>query len=294
MPGPIPAIELPLLRKLGIEVSRGILSRASLEAAASNMNVSLGEFMHALHAAQGEIGAQLSGGPTTEAAASFARQVYSASQALEGAGELASLEAAAAETATLSGSAGSVAGSVATGGRALGFFGRIGSVIGLTGGAATLAGIAATVITLGGLVYGGSIIAGEMSADSPTAEYGSAVNDPRGEPPAAPTNTVAEEPYAVYVLTNVSGGTIWISQESSLKSSLACQFEGGGLCASQGGSDRPVTYTKLSQDYFTRDAAFTDFCSAITSEPRNYELAFGTKATVYGGDYWIDLLPSCD
>lgn len=299
MPGPIPTIELSVLRKLGLEVSRGTFTRAALEAAAGKMKISLGEFMQALHAAQGEIG-QLTTGPTREAAASFARQVYSAAQTLEGASELTALETAAAETASLAGSAaggaaGGAAGSVATGGSVLGFFGRIGAAIGLTGTAATVAGLAATVLTLGAIVYGGSQIAGTLSADSPTAQYGDAANQPRGEPPAAPTSSpAAEERYAVFLLTNVSGGSIWIAQESSLKTALACQFEGGGLCADQGGSDRPVAYTKLSSDYFAYDGAHADFCSAISSEPRNYDLAFGTKATVYGGDYWIDLVAGCD
>lgn len=254
------------------------------------MGVGLGEFMNALHAAQGEIGRQLSAGPTRQAAASFARQVYGAAHALQGAGELATLEAAAA------GEVASVASTVATGGRLLGFFGRIGAAIGLTGAAATAAGIAATVVVLGGLVYGGAQIAGSMSGDSPTAQYGDAVNRPRGEPPAGPTNSPApEERYAVFLLTNVANGSIWVGQESSLKGSLTCNFKGGGLYANAGGADVPLQYSQVSSgDYFTYEAAHTDFCSAISSELRDYILAFGTKATIYGGDYWVDLVGPCE
>jgi hypothetical protein len=258
------------------------------------MGVGLGEFMNALHAAQGEIGRQLSAGPTRQAAASFARQVYGAAHALEGAGELATLEAAAAEAAA-AGEVASVASTAATGGRLLGFFGRIGSAIGLTGAAATAAGIVATVAALGVIVAGGAQIAGSMSGDDPV-QYGSAVNEPRGEPPAGPTIApAAEERYAVFLLTNVAGGSIWVGTESSLKGSLTCNFEGGGLCANAGGADVPLQYSQVSSgDYFGYEGAHADFCSAITSEEREYILAFGVKATVYGGDYWIDLVGPCE
>lgn len=287
MAGSIPTIPGSILRQLSSQVSQSTLSRASLEAAARQMGVGLGEFMNALHAAQGEIGSQLSAGPTRQAAASLARQVYGAAHALEGASEIAALETAAGQTAA------TVAGSVATGGRVLGFFGRIGSFIGLSGAAATAAGVVATVATLGVIVAGGAQLAGSMSGDDPV-QYGSAVNEPRGEPPAAPTNTAApEEKYAVWLLENVSDGTIYVSQESSLKGTLTCQFGGGGLCANAGGADRPLQYRKLSQDYSTYAGAHTDFCSAIEGDPQNVDIAFASRATLYGGLYWIDEVQRC-
>jgi hypothetical protein len=295
-----------------------------LEAAASKMKISLGEFMHALSATRGEVG-KLATGPTRDAIASYARQIYNATRLLEGGSQITALGetaaaaaggggaagagaaatgAGAAETgagagAAASGSgaaaAGSGASTVATGGRVLGFFGRIGAAIGLTGAAATAAGIAATVLTLGALTYGGARLAGDLAGDSPTAQYGDAANRPRGEPPAAPTNTAApEERYAVWLLTNVASGSVFVGQESAINGTLTCQWGGGGLCADSGGADIPTEYTKLSADYFTLEAAHTDFCTAMTSEPKYIPIAFGTKATVYGGDYWIDFVEPCE
>jgi hypothetical protein len=294
MAGPFPSIPTSILRDLSSQVSRDTLSRASLQAAASKMNLGLKEFIHALKVASGEVGGSVAegvGGLARQEAASLASQVCKGVRTLKAAGELTALEAAGGAAST----AGSAAGSIGLGARVLGFFGRIGGAVGLTGTAATVAG----AITVGALVVGATIggarIAGELSADSPTAQYGDAANRPRGEPPAAPTaSVVAQEPFAVWLVTNVANGSIFVGQESSIKGTITCQWGGGGLCADSGGADIPTEYRKLSQDYFTWEGAHTDYCAALTSEPRNYDLAFGTKATIYGGDYWIDFVLPCE
>ena len=295
MSGPIPSISTSILRSLANQVSQGTFTQASLEAAAGKMKVGLGQLMRALHAAQGEIGAQLSTGATRQTAASLARQVYSASQGLGSAAQLATLEAeAAAAAATAAETAGAGASAVGMGACALGLFGRVGSLVGLTGTAATVAGALAVGALVGGLVIGGARLAGSMSGDSATAQYGDAANATRGaRPDAVDPGKGDDEPYAVFLMTNVSGGSIWVGQESSLKASLTCNFNGGGHCANNGGADIPVTYQKMSSDHFTFETAVTDYCASLDSEPVNWNLQFGTKAKVYGGDYWIDTAPGC-
>ena len=49
----------------------------------------------------------------------------------------------------------------------------------------------------------------------------------------------------------------------------------------------------MSSDHFTFETAVTDYCASLDSEPVNWNLQFGTKAKVYGGDYWIDTAPGC-
>ena len=133
-----------------------------------------------------------------------------------------------------------------------------------------------------------------MSGDSATAQYGDAAVATRGaRPDAVDPGKGDDEPYAVFLMTNVSGGSIWVGQESSLKASLTCNFNGGGHCANNGGADIPVTYQKMSSDHFTFETAVTDYCASLDSEPVNWNLQFGTKAKVYGGDYWIDTAPGC-
>ncbi len=37
----------------------------------------------------------------------------------------------------------------------------------------------------------------------------------------------------------------------------------------------------------------TDYCTSLQSEPVNWDLQWGTKAKIYGADYWIDTAPGC-
>ncbi len=298
MSAPVPPIDYNVLKDLAFQASKQTLTRASLEAAAAKMKVTVGQLMWSLKSATTELVNPTTGArATAETVAGWARQVYSTARTIEGMSALESAAAAAAETTAVATETAGAGSAVASGGRVLGFFGRIGSIGGwLSGGAATAAGIAATVILLAPLAwYAGGVI-GDMAGDGPTAQYGAAVDRPRGEPPAAPTaNSKSEERYAVWLLENVASGSVWVGQESSITGSLTCNWEGGGLCASSGGADIPTAYHQLSSaDYFTYDAAHTDFCSAITGEPEYWPSAFGTKADIYGGNYWIDLVGPCE
>jgi hypothetical protein len=49
----------------------------------------------------------------------------------------------------------------------------------------------------------------------------------------------------------------------------------------------------MSSDYFTLEGAVTDYCASLASELVDWNLQWGTKAKVYGGDYWVDTAPGC-
>src|ERR1700722_12771290 len=51
-------------------------------------------------------------------------------------------------------------------------------------------------------------------------------------------------PYSVMVMTNVSGGNIFVGLISDVKGHFTCAFVDGGLCAGAGGANVPVTFTE--------------------------------------------------
>ncbi len=244
------------------------------------MGVSLADFMKSLAFTQGE--ATAGGELVRDASTKLATRIADAASAAYRTGQ--------------AGEIASTAGTVASGGRVLGFFGRIGSVGGfLSGTAATVAGVGATVLVLGTAAWylGGAL--GDKAGDEPTAQYGDAINHLGDNlPPAGPTDAAVEdEPYAVWLLTNVANGSVFVGQESAIKGTFTCNWGGGGLCASAGGADIPTEYTKLSQDYFGREGAQTDACASMTSEPVYIWIAGGSKADIYGGNYWVDWIIPC-
>jgi hypothetical protein len=99
-------------------------------------------------------------------------------------------------------------------------------------------------------------------------------------------------PYAVFLLTNIAGGSIWVGSESELKTRTVCTFPGGGLCKNDG-SDTMVQYVKETADEQSNADAVTAYCNAPKSNVRSMPLTGGTKANIFGGDYWIDTAPSC-
>jgi hypothetical protein len=156
----------------------------------------------------------------------------------------------------------------------------------------------ALLVAAGVATYGAATLAGTLSADKPV-EPGERTIEARGEAPPPLPLASAPETYGVFLLTNVANGSVWVGQESRLKTSFTCNFAGGGLCAGQTyttgapGANVPVQYAKKSADFKTKDEATKSFCAAFQSTPRNIQLAHGVKAQIYGGDYWVDLAPAC-
>jgi len=92
--------------------------------------------------------------------------------------------------------------------------------------------------------------------------------------------------YYVFILTNVaSPGNIWVGSLSSVAGKFTCDFVDGGLCAGQGGSNTPVTYTEQLGPYATCPLALAAYSKAAM----NPHPAFGgTKVYIFGGSYFID------
>ena len=125
--------------------------------------------------------------------------------------------------------------------------------------------------------------------DRPPAEPPAAV-----QKPAKPTATKpgASQKYAVFLLTNVSGGSIWVGQEADIKDRKICSYPGGGLCKGDG-TDAKVEYQKKSADFATYDEAVKAYCGALQSPPKSMPLTGGAKAKIYGSEYWVDTAPGC-
>lgn len=288
----IPRIDVSILQELSSQVSKQTFSQASLEAAAAKMKVSVGEFLNALKASTGGAGAR--GRVVQDAASSIAKQVYSAVGDLPNARELARLQLQAArQVATTAATAGEAAGTVATGGRILGTITRIGSAFGLTGAAATAAGV---VTLLGAAGILGAIVgtaAGSFAGDDPV-QPGSAIDGPHATQVPVATAGVAEaELYSVWLLTNVSNGSVWVGQESVLQGSMTCQWPGGGLCADAGSVEVPLAYEQKLGPYSTSEEAVSAYCGALASTPVYWPLQHGYKGEIFGASYWVDTAPPC-
>jgi len=106
------------------------------------------------------------------------------------------------------------------------------------------------------------------------------------------TPSTTQDKYAVFLLTNIAGGSIWVGSEQEIQTKPVCSFPGGGLCKNDG-TDALVQYVKESQDFSSYDDAQAAYCAAPKSNVRSMPLTGGNKAKIYGGDYWIDTAPSC-
>jgi hypothetical protein len=188
--------------------------------------------------------------------------------------------------------------SVGLGARALQAFNTLGSWVGLEGTAATVAGGAAVV---GGAIIGAILIGrlvGLMSADAPvgvTAKGDPATRRAQGtlaqRPPTVRPGGAAGH-YYIYVL-EISGGSVWIGQEETLRHTYSCNFAGGGLCKNDG-TDQPPTIRYRSGKFATLDAATRAWCQELSGKPTAYwQVAGDSKAAVYGGNYWLGLAPRC-
>jgi hypothetical protein len=111
-------------------------------------------------------------------------------------------------------------------------------------------------------------------------------------PSSETTPSTTQDKYAVFLLTNIAGGSIWVGSEQEIQTKPVCSFPGGGLCKNDG-TDALVQYVKESQDFASYDDAQAAYCAAPKSNVRSLPLTGGTKANIFGGDYWIDTAPSC-
>ncbi|MCX7008969.1 MAG: hypothetical protein NTY53_17270, partial [Kiritimatiellaeota bacterium] len=109
-----------------------------------------------------------------------------------------------------------------------------------------------------------------------------------GAPSPPPSSGGGGGSYAVFLLNNVSGGSIWVGSESDLKNSHTYDFHGGGL-KNGDGSSQLLKYEKKSGDFATREEAMAAYKGALTSPPKTMPLTGGgQKAQIYGGNYWVD------
>jgi hypothetical protein len=165
--------------------------------------------------------------------------------------------------------------------------GRVGGIIaGASAGFWVALGIGVVALGVGGYLY--------SRGESPV-QFGSRMLNPKATTVPSVTSGSASQPYAVFVLTNISGGSVWVGQEANLKNAITCNFWGGGLCADAGGQDVPVAYIKKTQDFNTIDQATQSWCNELSGKPiQDWTAVTGDKkAGVYGGMYWIGLAPSC-
>jgi hypothetical protein len=144
--------------------------------------------------------------------------------------------------------------------------------------------VGAAVIGIGGAIY-------VSTADKPILA-GPAMNKPKPEPKAAPGVTYNPDDYFVFLLPEVSGGSVYVGQESQLKEMRGCDMPGGGLC----GADTPkLKYVAKSEGFKTYEKATQAWCAELKGkELQHWEVAGDSKANVYGGWYWIGTAPSCE
>ncbi len=99
----------------------------------------------------------------------------------------------------------------------------------------------------------------------------------------ATTGTGTGQKYAVFLLPDNSGGTIYIGQEETLKKLRTCDTSNGGLCDDPKKVYPPVKYVKESADFDTLKEAQAAACKAGKVEAGYW----GTKLAAYGGHYWF-------
>lgn len=145
--------------------------------------------------------------------------------------------------------------------------------------------VGGAVIVAGGTIY-------VAMSDKPILP-GPRVSQPGQPPPVRGRDEVTynQDLYYIFVLPDVSGGSIVISQESALKDAPTCSFSGGGLCQ---GNDPPVTYRIVSEGFTTFEGATAKWCNDVSGATiTNWPVAGDSRAALYGGDFWIGTAPSC-
>ena len=121
---------------------------------------------------------------------------------------------------------------------------------------------------------------------------------PEPAPTPAPTPSPASDPsvyegYGVYILKNVSGGSIWVGKGETLKKMAVGSFPGGGTCRSVEAGCPRVEPVRKKGPFATIAEANKAYCDNFK---RKYSkpLVPGYKAEMTFGDYWIASAPSCN
>lgn len=162
---------------------------------------------------------------------------------------------------------------------------------------AVLMTIGVAVLVIGTTYYGSRYLGGLAAERSVQAgpRGDPAARQARGDIPVRPSNVDpggAAGPFYVYVL-DISGGSVWIGQDETLRRTYSCRFAGGGLCRNDG-TDQPPAVKYQSGKFASVEAATTAWCQELAGKPKVYSPVAGdSKAPVYGGNYWLGLAPGC-
>lgn len=148
------------------------------------------------------------------------------------------------------------------------------------GAAAIAAGAVLTTVALAPIAYYGAQRVGNWTGYT-AVEPGVRMRQPPAEPVTVPAATGSEK-VAIFLLPDNSGGTIWIGQESVLKTLRGCDTPNGGRCEDPNITYPPVKYEKKSQDFETTEEATAELCRVGTIEGGYW----GQKVAAYGGHYW--------
>ncbi len=150
------------------------------------------------------------------------------------------------------------------------------------GGLVTAAGVVVVSAVVAGGVYIAANLAGSYFGDKPI-EAGPAMSQPVSTAVGVPGANLYDS-YAVFVLPNNSGGTVWIGDEDHLKTLRGCDTPNGGLCDDPKVTYPPVSYERKSEDFATYEEALASFCKNTIQRPGYW----GNKAEGYGGLYWSE------
>ena len=98
--------------------------------------------------------------------------------------------------------------------------------------------------------------------------------------------------YGVFILTNVSGGSLWVGKESDLEKRAVGSFRGGGTCKKLENGCSQVTYTMSLGPFPSMAEAKKAYCA---SRKRKFcpPLVVSCKAEMSFGTYWIASAPGC-
>jgi hypothetical protein len=143
-------------------------------------------------------------------------------------------------------------------------------------------GVVVTTVALGVLTYAGATYIGSRSGDASVLP-GARMSQPAATPVtgAAPVEGLK---YAVFLLPDNSGGTIYIGQEETLKQLRTCDTPNGGLCDDPNKTYPPVRYEMKSAEFDTAEEALAAACQAGQVKPGYW----GQKLAAYGGEYWFE------
>lgn len=141
-----------------------------------------------------------------------------------------------------------------------------------------------TLIAILGAIGAGSYMYTNWGKPSvPPVLPGARMGLPASTPVTGP-GAVAGLKYAVFLLPDNSGGTIYIGQEAVLQTKRTCDLPNGGLCDDPNKTYPPVRYIKQSADFDTAEEAYSAACKAGPIK-NGY---WGNKLVAYGGEWWFE------